>query len=161
MNPNRSCPSCRVTYIIYVIKSYMHFVLQSGAIIAMIGYVVYNYPDARFSIAFVDMIIPHSFSAQQVGTHNSSQQGILMFKVVFSLYLNINQSACITRNRVMNFQSHLDWLSYQHHWEFSIHKKIISMLTSCHIAFQINVELIKVQQRMKIITAKSFILYIV
>lgn len=32
----------------------------------MLGYTMYKYPDSRFSIALVDLIIPHSFSAQTV-----------------------------------------------------------------------------------------------
>lgn len=35
----------------------------SGAILGLIGYTIAKFPEARFSVAFVDQIIPHSFSA--------------------------------------------------------------------------------------------------
>ena len=40
--------------------------LQSGAIIAMIGMVGSRNPDASLSIAFVDQLYPHSFTAATV-----------------------------------------------------------------------------------------------
>jgi len=38
----------------------------SGAILALIGYTVTKFPEARFSIALLDQIYPHSFTAQTV-----------------------------------------------------------------------------------------------
>ncbi len=42
------------------------FCLQSGAIMAVIGIVCSQNPDARLAIAFIGDIIPHSFSADSV-----------------------------------------------------------------------------------------------
>ena len=50
-----------------------------------------------------------------------------MLKVAFSLLLNINQSACSALDWVLNNQSEFYWMLYKHHWEFPIHKKIITM----------------------------------
>ena len=57
------------------------------------------------------------------------QQGMLMFKVAFSLFSNINNSPCRALDWVFNGQSDFDWVFYMHNWEFLIHKKIIAMLT--------------------------------
>ena len=55
---------------------------------------------------------------------------MLMFKVAFSLFATMNQSACSTLDRVLNNQSDFDSvLKYMHHWEFAIQQKIIPMLT--------------------------------
>ena len=53
---------------------------------------------------------------------------VLMFKVAFSLFSNINQSACSTPGWVLNSQSDFDRVMYTLHWEFLIHEKVISML---------------------------------
>ena len=62
---------------------------------------------------------------------------MLMFKVAFSLFLDTNQSASSTLDWVLNNQSDFDWVLYQNHWQFSINKKIIPMLT-CPIANLLN-----------------------
>ena len=43
-----------------------------------------------------------------------------MFEVAFSLFSNINQSACSTLNGVLNNQSDFERVLYMHHWEFPI-----------------------------------------
>ena len=40
--------------------------------------------------------------------------------VAFSLFSNINQSACSTLDWVLNNQSDFNWVLRMHHWEFSI-----------------------------------------
>ena len=54
-----------------------------------------------------------------------------IFKVAFSLLSYINQSVCITLERVLNSQSYFGWALYKH-WGFPISKEIIPML--CPIA---------------------------
>ena len=54
--------------------------------------------------------------------------GMLMFKVAFSLFSNINQSVCRALDWVLISQSDFDWV-LSCHWEFPIHKKIIPMST--------------------------------
>ena len=39
-------------------------------------------------------------------------------KVDFTLFSNINQSACSTHDWVMNSQSDFDWVEYKYHWGF-------------------------------------------
>ena len=60
-----------------------------------------------------------------------------MFQVALSLFSNINQSACSTRDWVLNRQSGFDRVLYKYHWKIPRHKKIIPILT-CPIQCQIN-----------------------
>jgi len=62
----------------------MVFVLQSGAIMAMIGIVCIHYPSTRLSVAFVDQLIPHSFSADSV----SSLETILYIGMSHTKFFN-------------------------------------------------------------------------
>ena len=54
---------------------------------------------------------------------------MIMFKVTFSLFSNINRSACSTLDWVLNSHSDFDWVLYKHHLEIQINKKIIPILT--------------------------------
>ncbi len=56
--------SCILTILILMIFSF-----QSGCIMAVLGAVCITYPDATLSIAFVDQLIPHSFTAKTVSSY--------------------------------------------------------------------------------------------
>ena len=53
---------------------------------------------------------------------------MLMFKVAFSLFSNINQSVCRTLAWVLSNQSYFDRVLYMHYWEFPIQKKIFPIV---------------------------------
>ena len=48
------------------------------------------------------------------------QKGMLIYKIAFSLFHKINQSALGTHDWVLNGQSHFDWVfyKYMYHWNF-------------------------------------------
>ena len=56
-----------------------------------------------------------------------------MLKVAFSLFSNINNSACSILDRVLNSRSCFDGVLSKHHCEFAIHRKIFPKLTRCLI----------------------------
>ena len=49
--------------------------------------------------------------------------------MAFSLFAQINQSACNTLDWVLNSQSEFEWWLYKYHWEIPTHEQIIPMLT--------------------------------
>lgn len=58
---------------------------QSGAMCAIIGVVGCAFPDSRFSIAFLDQIYPHSFSAKSVSTNFHGNVYLKIESVLFKV----------------------------------------------------------------------------
>lgn len=56
---------------------------QSGAMCAIVGVVGCAFPDSRFSIAFVDQIYPHSFSAKSVSKNFHENVNLEIESVLF------------------------------------------------------------------------------
>lgn len=58
---------------------------QSGAMCAIIGVVGCAFPDSRFSIAFLDQIYPHSFSAKSVSKNFHGNVYLKIESVLFKV----------------------------------------------------------------------------
>ena len=67
------------------------------------------------------------------------------FKVAFSSFSKINQSACSTLDWVLKSQSDFDGVLDKHHWEFPIHEKTTTDFIIFAAVWQINLKISEIR----------------
>ena len=83
--------------------------IRSGLLVAAITYTPTT--EKYKGISFADQRL--TLSRQN---DDATQKGMLLFKVAFSLFSIINQSACSTLDWVLNVQPYFDWMLYWYRW---------------------------------------------